>query len=497
MSSSSNNNHKQVFPFELDGQKALGFDTGFDSRAFAQAKFAQFVAEPGVIFRSDDRYELWKASGVREVNGTDGKPTMVVWGPLFEGEHLDLLLNENERQDRTLAVIARWIQAMCAFGESSSTPVSFWPCAAIIGEGGTFPPAIFFAPPGLIQRCIITGGERYVHPDLCGTEAATFTAAAMLYRFFAGTPPFTVADELLLRQDMRDGNFLPVRFAVPGLEPRLASLIQSALSPPPPLEKSRGKGNAAEPRRPVLLDEFLKVLQVDDKPVPAETLIQTVADTELALLEKEKIKFMKIKTASVKTKRFIARNMALLVACLAALIVAIFVGYSFAKSRSLLPSTAGMDPVQVIESYYNAFGELDHQMMEACVVRGTGKNDINMVINFYVLNNVKQVYENSPLVLSVREWQKNENAAPDPRLFGTADLHVEWLAGGEAYDEIHYRVDYTFWFPNLANEQPVSEPEFDADRPSPFHPRSDFIVLVRKKGNWRIAEIKREDRAVR
>nr|AGS52292.1 hypothetical protein [uncultured bacterium contig00061] len=76
-----------------------------------------------------------------------------------------------------------------------------------------------------------SGGEWYVHPDLEGTDAAAFTAAAMLYRVLAGTPPFPTEEELLLRQDMREGHFLPIRFAVPGLNPGLAALVQKALGP--------------------------------------------------------------------------------------------------------------------------------------------------------------------------------------------------------------------------------------------------------------------------
>jgi len=72
--------------------------------------------------------------------------------------------------------------------------------------------------------------ESYVNPALSGMEAAAFTAAAMLYRVFTGAPPFSNGDISILHQDMRDNNFLPLRFAVPGLEPRLAALIMPPLS---------------------------------------------------------------------------------------------------------------------------------------------------------------------------------------------------------------------------------------------------------------------------
>jgi hypothetical protein len=53
----------------------------------------------------------------------------------------------------------------------------------------------------------------------------------MLYRVLLGSPPFPAAGEIPLREDMREGNFLPPALAAPGLEPATAALIQAALRP--------------------------------------------------------------------------------------------------------------------------------------------------------------------------------------------------------------------------------------------------------------------------
>jgi hypothetical protein len=472
---------------EVEGRKALGFDTGLDSRSFAQAKLAQLITEPGLIVRPAEagsrRVELWKASGVLERSDSGGKPTMVVWGPLFEGDRLNLLL-ESAEQDKVLAAICAWIQAMLTLDENSPAAVPLWPGAAIIAQKGAAAsapsPTVFFAPPGLSRLCIIAAAEWYVHPDLDGMNGSAFTAAAMLYRLFAEAPPFPVIDESLLHQDMREGNFLPVRFAVPGLDARLAALIQNALD----LPHSNGER---------LLNEILAVLQPGGQTVSAASLVQPLSETDRLLLEKEKAHFIKIKTTSVRTRRFVTRNAAILAGCFAALVAAVLIAVSIAQSRSRLPSTAGMEPAQVIETYYNAFGELDHQMMEACVTNGAGKDDINSVINLFVINKARQAYENkfTPFIISAREWQQGGGENIDAQVFGVTDLQV--TNNKEQAEEAEYRADYILWIPvELSGDAEMEPAETNLPRP---YPRSDIITLVRKKDkrgfNWRIAGIQR------
>jgi hypothetical protein len=500
-------NHRQVFLFEHNDGNAvnqvLGFDTGLSSRAFAQAKFAQVITEPGLIVRPGAAPELWKASGVLEFSRTDGEPTMVVWGPSFGGEHLDLLLDRQALKDKILAAICSWIRAILAVGKVAKAAISFWPCAAIIGEGApSLEGGVFFAPPSLVRRCLMapgepsrfSGGEWYVHPDLEGMDAAVFTAAAMLYRVFAAVPPFSAVDELLLHQDMRDGNFLPVHFAVPGLDTRLTALIHHAIAPPE--KKTRYIANVAgKPDAAAVLDGFLGILQPVGQPVLAASLIKSLSDADCLALEKEKKQFLKVHTASIKTRRFIARNTAILFGSIAGMVIAAIIAYNVVSARANLPTTAGMDPTQVIASYYNAIGELDHQMMEACVTRGAGKDDITTVINFFVLSKVRQAYEYSTMsnVLSAQKWQEEGGGPVDRPVFGITDLRIEQITARD--DATRYRADYTFWIPAQVSEEPpergvpLSEPA--AALPRPYH-RSDIVTFTQKRGNWRISEIIRQ-----
>jgi hypothetical protein len=477
---------KQVFLFDVDGQKALGFDTGLDSRAFARAKFAQFITEPGLVVSLDgpaSSVDFWKASGVVEYSEA---AAMVVWGPPFKGHRLDLLLHDNANRDEALAAVCLWIKAVLALGEKHQAPL--WPCAALIGESGeSLSSKVFFAPPSLALHCLMVKesnqiNNRYVNPGLNGMNAAAFTAAAMLYHVFAGSPAFSAADEIILHEDMREGNFLPVRLAAPGLEERLAALIQNALS-------QGVKKNVSLPNGMRLLEESLAILAPQAGTVPLPSLVSRLSEADSLIIEKEKTQYLKTKTASVKTRRFVVRNAALLLGSLAAVVTAVLIVNSIIKSRSAL-TTAGMEPVQVIESYYNAFGELDHQWMDACVIRGAGKDDINMVINLYVISKMRQAYELNaqPLFISARDWLDRGGGQVNFQVFGVSDMQIT------RSNEARYRVDYTLWIPDQGGDEPKMEQDVMRDEkylPPVSFRRSDIVTLVQKKGNWRISQIRR------
>jgi hypothetical protein len=520
---------RQVFLFDVDGHKALGFDTGLDSRAFARAKFAQFITEPGLIVNlegANSSVNFWKASGVVEYS------SMVVWGPSFKGDRLDLLLNDNDKREEALAAIRLWIRAVLALGEKHHAPVGappvgappvgappvgappvgappLCPCAALIGENQSS--EIFFAPQSLVLHCLMAKesnriNNRYVQPDLNGMNAAAFTAAAMLYQVFTGSPAFPASDEIILHEDMREGNFLPIRLAVPGLDDKLAALIQNALNQN---VKKGGLPNGAR-----LLEGFLEILRTDptDPTDPLSLFVSPLSEADKLSIEKEKNQYLKTNNVSVKTKRFVKRNAAVLLGSFVAVVITVLIVNSVIKSRSAL-STAGMEPVQVIESYYNSFGKLDHSWMEACVVNGAGKDDINMVMNLFIISKLRQAYEYNvrPSFISAKEWLEMGGGQVDLQVFGVTDLQVtgnrgqlamsnEQLASankvGESNEE-RYRVDYTLWVPGEAENDPATVQDAMTDKrvveylpPISFR-RTDFVTLVQKKKNWRISEISR------
>ncbi|GHV24926.1 hypothetical protein FACS189498_2680 [Spirochaetia bacterium] len=100
-----------------------------------------------------------------------------------------------------------------------------------------------------MERCLEAEGgdawrtkaEQWTHPDLKGAEADTFTAAAMLYKIISGDFPFPQTDSDLLLQDIREGNFVPLRLAAPGVDGETAALVSASLAPVVKAQKDGGR----------------------------------------------------------------------------------------------------------------------------------------------------------------------------------------------------------------------------------------------------------------
>ncbi|MDR1971593.1 MAG: hypothetical protein LBQ46_06690 [Treponema sp.] len=503
---------ERIFHLEIAGRRRLGFDTGLSPQAFAQAKLAQFITQEGSIILPGGETLSWQPGGVIERNGT-----MVVWGPNFEGERLDRLLaglnagpQRLEAAGRALEALGRWIAAYPAGGGS------LWPAGVFIalGAGGLYPPGtVFFPPERLRLRSVqaegdeawLDGGESLVCRDLAGEDAAAFTAAAMLYRILAARGgedaalPFPARDKDLLHQDMREAVFLPLRFAAPGLDPQAAELVDRAITGP--------KAGKPPGRRPSLRDLAGLLETAEGRPRALNTFFQDLGAGEEEKLWEDRERFEKRRKVEVGTRRFVVRNTAILAGIAAALVITVLIVNSIIASNRDRPNTAGMDSRQVVETYYGAFGELDHMLMEACVTGKAGKGDIDMVTRYFVTAKVRQAYEYSAAsAIAAKDWFQN-GAPPVPALvFGVTDLAITRLAGDETGDETHYRTEYILWVPGAGDEDTEGSSPITAI-PGPESPEAaeDFIpprgysftdelTLTRLKGNWQISRIDRQYR---
>jgi hypothetical protein len=169
-------------------------------------------------------------------------------------------------------------------------------------------------------------------------------------------------------------------------------------------------------------------------------------------------------------------------ATITAFLIVIFVLSLFLRDmirhRLELPSTMGMSPVEVVETYYRAFNDLDHVMMEACLSGRTGREDIDTVTGLFVISRLQQVYELNP--------------STGIAVFGITDLSIRLLS--ETGDQASLEADYTLWLPGAEPDwKPDTRPDGEPglERSTAVHNR-DRLELVFKRGLWRITVIKRE-----
>ena len=506
----------RVFNFELNGRDVLGFDTGLDSQAFAQAKMAQFITQNGFIVYPDGKLETWKPGGVWERQNTEpkennpgssgsassGSGSMVIWGPFFPGENLDSLLRDKRREE-SLNAIRYWIRAQIIL-ENRNTPDSCFQGAMgafIICNPGRsdFPPGtILFPPERLIRRSLEAEGEdavnsaqQWVHPDLKKKDSIVFSAAAMAYTVFSGELPFPLKDGDTLRQDIREGVFIPPRLMAPGLDNEMADLISYALEP---VSKK-----IEEKKRPDPETFQEKLGDINSKNI--DSWFRILGEDESAKISAELEQYRKNRERSVKTRRFIIRNTTIIALCLAAVIGAALMVRGYFKHRSEMPNTRGMTPVEVVTSYYDAFGSLDHETMEACISGKEAKKDIDMVLNLYVISRVRQAYEPNVGAVSAQEWLDSGSPDTERTVFGITDLKIVSLGGDEKNGELFLEADYSLWMPSsvTADDTDMSLDELNEIDPAVILRPVDVsyrdeLRLQWIKDSWRITEINRQQK---
>ena len=421
------------------------------------------MTELGYVVTSG-RIDKWKAAGVKEVDGV-----MRVWGPMFSGTRLDLLL-ENINPDVTdytqaqfaaLKAVVSWIKAKLQLGETVSV---LNPGAAFIQDNN-----VFFAPDQLSNRCLYIEGiktDSYNCPDLSGISSITFCAGVMLYRILAGFHPFTSSE---IYQDMREGIFLPVNLAVPALNEKLSALIQTAMLLP--VEKKY-----VQKPDTGILTEILEILTTINDDV--SSLFVPLSAEKKSQIEKEKKLYLIKRNSVTGTKRFVTRNKYFVYGITAAVLIGLFIIVSIIQSRAQRPTTAGMTPDTVITSYFEAFSILDHQFMEACIM-GASKSDINVAASYFAVSRARQAYEytTEPILKTAQEWIEQGGELPSPDVFGVTDLTIEHLSGSVYDGEIVFRAEYILWSPN---EHSLT--------------RTDIITLkLDRRNNWRITNISRTE----
>ena len=493
--------NKRIFSFDLSGELVLGFDTGLDVQAFARAKMFQLISQTGSIVYPDGRIEAWQPGGVTELippdSNSESASTMIIWGSFFPGENLIEVISSNKKNE-ALDALRSWLKARISLEENLTaenivdknsievkdtnfgSPTGAFIISRESNYTNQFPAGtVFFPPARLVKRCLEAGGnslaqgeklpendalleaERWVHPDRQGLDAISFSAAAMLYRIFCNTVPFLNNSTDELRQDIREAVFLPPNLAAPGLDTQMAEIISSSL-------KSK-----TEIPKPLDIFNFI------GPPASREftSWFKTLNEEEISKIKTEQEQYSKKKALAVKTKRFVVRNTVIITISVIALIIILFSIRATIRRRSELPTTKGMNPIEVAQAYYGAFGDLDHTLMEACVTGKAGKDDIARVMNVFVISKVRQAYEigQEPFV-SAQEWidsgmYSEDISDTEKIIFGITDLELSgFMENSESASLI---ANYILWIPEAIVVK-------------------DRLEFKFQKGAWRIAEINRE-----
>ncbi|MDR1866720.1 MAG: hypothetical protein LBQ77_00455 [Treponema sp.] len=439
------------------------FDTGLSPLAFAQTRLSQYATQCGYIVRVSGAIEPWQCDPIE--NGT-----IHIQGPDFAGERCAAVMHGEP--DAALNALRHWIRARQLLGERASE-VSLSPFGTFINSQYD----ILFLPEWLMKRLAEYKPElsatSWIHPDKTGTSAEVFTAAVCCYVLFCKNMPFNNNDAEALVQDIREGIFIPPQFAAPGLDPSLVNIINDIFS----VRESQHS-----------LYDIQKILGESRY----SSFFHALSTEEQQLIDRQKESYLKKQSRSVKIKRSFRRNHALISSCAIAVVILSLAAGSFIHDYSKRPTTKGMSAQEVLQTYYESFGSLDHITMDACVTKKnrdkTAKNDINAVSTYYVVVKTRQAYEVNapPVVIPAQEWV--DNGAPDVPseqliIFGVSDMDVNVIDADEQDGAVSFRVQYRMWTPD--------SPE-DSDRTDwLISSYTDDVQLTFSKDMWQISAIDR------
>jgi len=294
----------------------------------------------------------------------------------------------------------------------------------------------------------------------------------MLYKILTGNHPYPSAD---IYQDMREGVFLPIHLAAPGLNAQLAELIQAALILPVEKKKTGSSKSGID-----ILTGIIEILTgKENKFVSVSSLFETISSDKAKHFENEKKNYLFRMNTIIKTKRYILNNKHVLIGIGIGIAFILFILFNTVINISGRLTTEGMSPDTVVTAYYDAFSSLNHPFMEACI-KGADKRDINAVATFYAVLKQRQAYEGTkaPAIIQARVWRDTGGQLPAPNVFGVTDLKSDHIGGEEEEGVMVFQAEYNLWSP------------FDDFA----RHRVDILTLKRDSGKrWRIIELLRTE----
>jgi hypothetical protein len=311
--------------------------------------------------------------------------------------------------------------------------------------------------------------EPFNHPDLAGSEAMVFGLAAAAYRALSGSLPFRAETPEDLRDMIRELPAPPLEIARPDLRADVSTFFRSCLSP--------AKG------RP--------------RPTLAEWVTEVKGWSSLRERVSESDKTLRRRTAEVaarralddyRLRRYWRRNWKTAAVAALAVLVLGYVAATIAGNLLRPRAIAGLEPRQVVETFYAAMNALDHQTMEDCVVGDAGKGYINEVINLFVISRARMAVEGANPFVDARSWiaKGRPPLAHGAAVYGVGPLSIREVPGtAEGFRT--YEVEFERWTPRAG--------EADSTGPAASSPLGVLVVercyLELDRGNWLLYRLDR------
>ncbi len=434
------------------------------ARGTALTRILSLKGSPGWLVAPPSIKE-WRFTGVTE--RADGA---LLYGPWHSGRTLASVLDLPA--DEVLTFLARLTEALALLEERLVPLFPLQTDAVIFCDDGS----ILFLPAEVTRelrelRPFEMNRETFEslrNPDLRGEDAVSFSLGVLLYRRLTGAFPFTGPSPEELHEQMRKLEILGPADVMPGIPEDVSETIMAALG------RSR--------RRAPSLEDWLSSLRSWHRAGALRSLARIGAPSRAAESRRRESE------RRFRRRVFWEKNWR------TALIITVAVAVAGAGLASVLKGvlaprvTRGYSPEKVVRTFYQSMNTLDTVTMQACVVGGAGKEEINEVTNLYVISRVSMGYEGRSNIIAADDWDRaGRPAVPAPRtIYGVTGLSI--VQEKPAPTPV-FRVSYEKW-----NPVPASDETGSKQPPTPRyegHSIVDRVSLKKDRGDWVIDKIDR------
>jgi hypothetical protein len=430
----------KIIPHKIEYKEItrLGISTGITGKSFSLTKIINMKNNPGWIVRGDS-IEEWKITGFCHY-----KNETYLYGPWVEGKSLEEILTLES--GKFLPFFETLISSLTAlydhFNRDDET-VPFFRLSThsvfFLDDGG-----ILFLPPVIMKELIelrpfeVKAHFYSVcnHPDRDGEINLSFSLGVFLYRVITGKYPYYSSDQEELHYMIRELVPASPHIARPGLKREVVQLIKTSLS-------------GVRIKIPQLMIWEKAVKSWIDEGIEEEKTEEEkhlIVETEKQKEEKALKQFHSrvfFKKNSIKIA--VITGIVLLIGSMAGF----FIQRIFFRSRV----TAGLSPLEVVQTYYKSINALDHLTLSDCVVNRAGKGELHTVINLYVITKQSIAYGDSVNFISAEEWDKKgrPELPPFTPMYGVVNVKIEQKS---AEPEPIFRSSYEKWYTETGDTDP-------------------------------------------
>lgn len=423
----------------------LGFPTGINTRRFSRIDTVALRKSMGSIFIGENPASPWPIEQFIEYQGK-----MVALGPWVEDS---LPFDRVPLNPTVLLKLMRAIRSL----KSGGFPLNGLYSRAIRWLPDTnvllYPPKLAewmreFYPP-----------EKWIHPDLKGEGAWSFSLGVLSWTVLTGKDPFRNENAVLRRERIRRAVLPSLPSLIQELDGAAADTIIQSLT-----------GSKRE--RPSV-DEWDELLRRWTRTGIKRRL------TARAVKEGRRKAVRQSRSAEsvLIMRRWFRQFGWKLFSVLLIGVLIVVSAFSPLKKALATPITAGMAPIQIAATYYEAINSMQSDTLNAILARSADRQDLRIVNMLYVSGMVRESYEGIGTPPRASDWIRDGRPELPPGLFpwGVSDLRLEILGK----DRVVAR--YLFWAP--PSEEAV-------EMPVPIA-RIDILTFAQRRKSWKISGIDR------